>query len=168
MNKKGEMMAGLGIVLVMAIGVIAALAMFPAILGNIGVTTNTATAWNTTVTTSGTANATADLEGQELITIIEVKNETEGAPVDYLGADANVTLTECVSDVTTAKSICIQGMNADWVGVNVNVSYIYGADGYIDDSGGRALTTLIAIFAALAVAVFALMPVLKSGVLNLG
>ena len=168
MNKKGEREGiNMGLLLLIFISVIAALAIYPAIVDNINSATVTITTRNQTFTTAGTANVSVGITGQELITLLNVRNRSGNVPVDTTGADANITLTECIDPATSQKSVCLTGVNADWVGVPVNISYTYGPDGYIDSSGGRALATLVLIFAALAIAIVALEPSMRSGVLDM-
>ena len=169
MKKKGEAQGlGVGLILVAGITLIAALALLPAIFSNIGTSTSTTTVWNSTLTTSGTANTSVGIEGQELISLLSANNESDiTIPLDTAGDDANITVTECIDPVSSLKSVCLTGVNADWLGVNVNISYTYGSDGYVDSAGGRSMVALIAIFTALAIAVVALTPTMRSGVLSL-
>jgi len=164
MNRKGEQTnLGLGLILTVAIGLIAALALMPAIFQNVGTTTNTATATNATYDVAG-AGVTIDLLGQELIGTPFVVNESSG---EALTVTTDYVIDEGVSTSTGVKTIRYTPAGAIYATTGVNITYEYGPDGYIDSSGGRSMAGLIAIFAALAVAVFALSPTLKSGVLNM-
>ena len=104
---------------------------------------------------------TIDLTGQELIGTPVVNNET-GVVVA-----ANYTIDEGVSTITGVKTIRYKANTAEFAGATLNLTYTYGPDGYIESSGGRALASLIAVFAALAIAMVALEPTLRSGVLNM-
>lgn len=163
MNKKGQ--AGtIGLVMIVTITVIVGLVLLTGTAPFIGTATQTGT-FTGQVTPSGLLPG-IDLTGQELITLTSVINGS-GAAVD---CTANFTIAEGVSPRTGTKRIIMQntslGTQACGNGgaaSKINLTYTYGPEGYIDDAGGRAIAPLILIFFALAIAVVALIPSLRSG-----
>lgn len=144
----------LGIIIVITIGILLSTALFGDIGNNIGTLSKTFTITNRTFTTA-TVGAYVDLIGQELIGTAIVVNASNGAQ------NANVTVEEGISPSTGYKRIRMKTNDATWANKQVNVSYTYGAEGYIEDSSGRAIAVLITIFAALLIMVVALYPVIK-------
>ena len=61
----------------------------------------------------------------------------------------------------------LQADTAYFDGETVLLNYTYEPDGYISSSGGRSLASLIIVFAALAIGVIALTPVIQSKVLDM-
>lgn len=163
MDKKGQL--NLGIILTAFIILIVGLALFLAIAQTVGESTNTLTYNSTALGTAGritfpAAGASIDLTGQELESTPTVvfSNGT------LCGAD-NYTITEGISNTTGVKTILFTTL--DNAGAIANVSYVYGPDGYIESGASRSIAGLIAIFFALAIAVIALEPTMRSGVLNM-
>lgn len=166
MNKKAQAQIGLGVIMVTFIAILVGVILFQAIAQEAGKAT-TSSVYNTT---SGSAaitcpadTITIDLEGQELLSTPLVRN----ASGDLVIQSGNYTIDEGVSTTTGVKTIRYTAIGSEFAGNTLNISYDYGRDGYIDNSGGRAMAGLIAIFFALAVAVIALTPTLRSGVLNM-
>lgn len=153
--KKGQV--GMGLVLVAFVAIIVALALYTGALPFIGTATNTQVLVNQTFTSPAASGSTVDLVGQELLDTPIVTNATGALLIE----DANYTIAEAVSAVDGLKRITYTADTAEFNDQELNVSYSYGAEGYIDNSGGRSIATLIAIFAALAVAVIALVPTLR-------
>ena len=158
MDNKGQTM---GIILMAFLGVIVGLVLFQASAGQVGRTHIQVVLVNGTYT-SGANGASVDLIGQELLSTPYVINQS--APVNVGG---NFTIYEGVSPTTGVKTIRMKTINETWASKGINVSYTYGADGYIEDSGTTAIAGLVVIFAALAVAMVVLVPTLRSGVLDL-
>ena len=108
------------------------------------------------------AGVTIDLTGQELF----------GTPTTVFANGtaynvANFTIDEGVSTTTGVKTIRLTSVaNVYEAGENINITYTYGDDGYIDNSGARSMAALIVIMFALAIAVVVLEPTLRSGILN--
>lgn len=151
MNKKGQLTWQM--ILMGFIGIIVSLILLQATYGDIGTTTGRSYLVNYTITTNG--NNPVDIVGQELFDTPIVVNRTGQQVV----ASGNYTISEGVSSATGLKTIQYRstGQQAAWnTSVQVNVSYLYGAQGYIDDAAGRSVTLLIPIMSALAIVAFAL------------
>ena len=156
MNKKGQ---GIGGFLMIFVVVVVGLALFLAVAQIVGPATTIITNANETVTV---ANGTAiDLTGQEFEAIIWVGNSTDG----YTIGAGNYTMSEGVSTVTGVKTVQVTfAADNAYVGETFNMSYTYGPDGYIDNSGARSVAALIAIFMALGIAAVVLIPSLRDAV----
>lgn len=160
-NRKGQM--GMGIVIVAFIGIICALILFQTISQYVG-TSAMATAGSANYTTTvPAANSSIDLLGQELVGAVTFLN---GSNASHSIAAANFTVREGV-DSTGVKGIILTSGDNKFQGTSVNVLYSYYPDGYIDDAGGRGIALIIPILAALAIAVIALAPTLKSGIMDM-
>lgn len=155
-SKKAEVNAG--VLVAIAVGIIVCLTLYVGMSDSFGKTTKTLTMNNVTFTAPAIGSC-IDLRGQELIDTPVVKNATVG---DTVVPATNYTITESVSTVDNLKRIRYCTVGAEGIG-DKNISYTYGPEGYIEDSGARSITSLIAIMAILAVIVFALYPTLKSG-----
>jgi len=161
MNKKAQ--TGWAMLFVVFIGLVAGLALYEAVVSNVGAVTTASSHTNLTVT-MGANGSRVDLDGQELLNTPEVYNATGGELV----TSGNYTIDETVSATTGVKTISIlTPANSNYMSVPVNVTYEYGADGYIASSGGRSMALLIPIFAALALAVFALSPTIRGNFADL-
>ena len=163
MNKKGQTEINIGGLLVAFVGIIVGLALFLAVAQTIGPVTSTTT-YNSSVNgayTSAVSGSKIDLIGQELISVTLVQNATDVLPA------TNYTTGEHVSTSTGVKSIYFQTDDAEIESATFNITYVYGADGYLDNSGARSIALIIPIFAALAIAVVALVPSLRSGIMDL-
>jgi len=162
MNTKGQGVT-IGLLIITAVTIIVGLVLLTGTSPFIGTATTTGTA-NYQVTPN--PSTSIDLLGQELITLTSVINGS-GAAVD---CSANFTIAEGVSPRTGTKRILLTNTTGTkWCGNGattalVNVTYTYGPEGYIDDAAGRAVAPLILIFFALAIAVVALIPSLRSGI----
>ena len=159
MFKKGEI--GVGGILIAFIAIIVGLALMNGgIFDAIGTMTQKVTVANQTVTLPA-AGSIVGLTGQAIESVI-VTNASDGAVVP---ATNYTTQSRVVSNgALTANLLSNGGL---FVSKSVNVSYIYEPAGYETSSGGRALISLIAIFMALAVAVVALTPTFRNGVLDI-
>ena len=161
MNNKGQV--GVGAILIMAISVIVGVILFTAVAQQVGSSTSTVTINKSTGTV---VNETAVylLEYRSISSVV-VYNETGGAVI----AAADYVLTNNVIDPTTG------GLSVRIVPefASNNSKYIWYVTGtaqktdYIADNAGRAIAGLIAVFFALAIAVVAITPSLKSGLLDL-
>ena len=150
-NKKGQ---SVGLVLVIAIGVIVALVLFQAAAGQAGKSTSTSTLSEGQYTLPANG-ACKDLVGQELLDTATVTNKSSGTTF------GNVTVKERVSSVDGLKRIGICTDGTAWDsdtsnGRTVNITYTYGPEGYVGDSGARAIVGIIILLGAIAIAVFAL------------
>ncbi len=156
----------LGLLLMAFIAAIVALAIIPSIAVTTSVLSNTFTIENETITAPDYLG-TIDLTGQEIIdsptpTVYNATNITLFTQV------TNYTITEAISSTTGLKTIIFTTLNgSDFANESVNVSYTYGADGYIDNSAGRNLTGLIIIFLAIGIIVTILGMVFKSDLMKI-
>ena len=109
-------------------------------------------------------NTNVELTGQTLASTELVTNGTY-----TVIAAANYTVASCNRPSDGMKGICYKALGIGVPAANdtVKVSYTYYPNGYIDDAGGRSMAGLIAIFTALAIAIVALVPALRSGVLDM-
>ena len=165
MDKKGQM--SFGIFISIFIGVIIGLLLLQASAvyveqgtrSSTGVATITAKQY--AAPGSGTVRV---LDGQELVELTSVTNATG----DDIAA-ANYTVAECVRPTDGLKGICYTSTGVGEPPANgaVNITYTYYPEGYIDSSGGRSIASLIIIFFALAIAAIALVPSIRSGVMDM-
>jgi len=159
MNNKGQM--GVQGFMLVFIGVIVGLILFQAVAQYAGSVTTTTLANNDTYTAVG-INQEIELTGQEYISGAIVTNASDG----YEYTSDNYTITETVHS-DGVKGITLTVLDNDLGNAtSINVSMVYGDDGYIESAGTRSIVSLIAIFFALAVVVVALSPVLQSKLLE--
>lgn len=164
MNDKGQ--GSIGIMLVAAIAILVGLAIFSgAILPNIGTATRTEISMTNTSYTMAASNSTVEIThcGQKILSGL-VYNRSSGVLltttnysfVQFVGADGLVA-----AGVKTLEE-------SGYASSPINVTCVsYEPDGYVESSGGRSIVLLVAIFSALAIAVVALVPTLRSGVLEM-
>ncbi len=168
MRKKGQSDFGIGMILVTFIAILVGVILFQAVAQQAGASTNTALinisseADNTGRITVPADGIFVDLVGQEIITtpVVIMSNGT-AIPA------TNFTITEGVSTTSGVKTIRYLAIGSSFTGVALNASYEYGPDGYIENGGARAITGLIALFFALGIAVVALTPTMRQGVLDM-
>jgi hypothetical protein len=163
MNKKGQDNNILGFTILAFVVIIVGLALLTSSTTNIGQSVNTyAYAENGVVPAA--AGEIKWMTGQSLLSTPTVINQSA-----VQNCASNVTFAEGVNPTTGVKAIKMT-TNALWTTAEcskLNITYTYGGDGYIDDSGGRAIANLIPIFFVLAIAIVALVPTLRNGALNL-
>lgn len=157
-NKKGQISAG--VILVIFVGVVCALALIPAIATQVEQTTRansgTVTVTNSTITTPANG-AVISLTGQELVGTPIVTNSSEGTVI----AAGNYTIAECIRASDGLKGICYTTKSTYGAARSYNISYAYYPDGYADDGASRSIMGLILIFAMIAIAIFVLYPIMK-------
>lgn len=147
------------------VGAIIALVLIFVIADQVNLTTTTIEEVNTTVTANA-PNVTLDVRGRQLISSINIFNTTNIS--QNLGERFGASLQTGIS--TTSGLLSVQlvfndtGVNFE--GEEVNVSYTANPDGYISDSGGRSVTKLILIFAALAILIFTVVVFIQFGFLG--
>ena len=178
-NKKGVSEFGMiSIIVIVAITLIVGVLLFQVVAQEVGKSTNTITLGltgdNNTILSANVPDAIdtkIDLIGQDLIGSATVVNATGG----QTATSGNYTVGEHVSATTGVQSIYFELDDPQFTGANLtasgsvglNITYEYGADGYIANSGARAMAALIAIFFALAIVVVALSPTLRSGLMEM-
>lgn len=158
MNNKGQFGA-VGVLIIIAIGVIVAITL---LLG--GVTSNVATMTKTVNVVNQTidcpnASATPNyvtLRGQAARGVL-VSDADDGS----LFNQGNWTVRNYVVNNGALESRLV-AVDGAYNGFNCHVNYVSEPFGYDTNGGGRAITDLIIIFCAIAIAVFALAPILKN------
>ncbi len=169
MDKKGEnTMAGVGVFMGIFVLVIVGIALFQASAQQVGSATDLVDLVNVSLNGPSVDNTPQYFLNYKLIGTPVIFNATGNSEIP---AD-NFTLTNNVIDpTTTALSVNITPTTtAVELGYDVGTWTISGEAqpvGYIADSGARSVAALIAIFFALAIAIVALEPTLRSGVLNM-
>ena len=166
MNNKGQTAQGVGLFITLFISIMVGVILLIAVAQQVGITLDSAS-YNTS---SGDAAYTApadgetiDLEGQELLSTPLVINGTG----DNVVNTANYTIDEGVSVTTGVKTIRYTASGSTYDGDAINISYDYGPDGYVENSGARGMIGMIVVFFALAIAIIAIEPTIRSGVLNM-
>ncbi len=160
MNKKAQVEGVLGAILVMFIGVLVGLILFQAVAQETGRSLNTLVfndSSDGSTTTLGANGTRLDLTGQDLLSTPVVTNITSGIVVQA----GNYTIDEVVSTSTGVKTISYLVLTPEYASQEVNITYTYGPDGYIDNAAARSIVPLITIFFALAIAVIALSPTMR-------
>jgi len=161
MNRKGAEGITIGAIIMVFVGVIFGLVILTDGISNqVASITQTATVVNSTQTFPA-AGANLTLTGQ-LVSDFIATNSTDGVTI----GTGNYTIynMQLLNGELTAL---LEANTTPYNSQDVNLSYTYEPFGYQTNSGSRALLGLIIIFAALAIAVFALVPTLRSGVLQL-
>ena len=169
MNKKGQAQIGIfiGLFIVLLVGLI----LLTSSAQNVGLSTTAITLGgvnsnNTLIAADIPAvGSSVDLVGQDLLDTPVVVNGTTGETV----AAGNYTISEIVSTSTGVKTISFQLDDLEFSSTNqtasgsigLNITYQYGPDGYINDSGGRALSNLIILMFAIALVVLSMLPVVR-------
>jgi hypothetical protein len=172
MNNKAQMQQ-VGLIFGAFIIAIVALGFFNPIASNIASTTDTQTATNETITLAA-ANTTTNLKGRELVGTLLAYNATgdPNGPITNpnstgIIAGANFTITSNVL-VTGDLFLRITAVdNSPFRNSNINVSYEYKPVTYIDNGGGRALASIILVFAALALAIAMIVPSFRNGIMDM-
>ena len=166
MNKKGQM---LGIILTAFMVAIVGLALYAAVVQTVGnslTAISAGTDVNNVTVVIPAASASIDITGQDLLSTPTVWNST----TNFLIGAGNYTIDETVSTTTGVKTIQFTSaalVDAGLIGTTANITMVYGTEGYIADSGARGMANLIPIFMALAIAIVALSPTLRNGVIDL-
>ncbi len=157
MNKKAQT-DGLGDILLVFIAVLVGVIILTASAQLIGDTVNTQIVANDTLSS---ANGTSNLQGK-FVSGVEVYNGTDDVIIDssnYTIANNQVVDGTETARITVATEAAYQVL--DW-----NISYTTQPTTYISNGGGRAVANLIVLFFAIAIALVALSPTLRSKVLE--
>ncbi len=191
MNKKGQQLATVGTLLMTAIAIIIGLVLlYQSISGNVGTMTQKGTGiYNTTIAAAWTGakgiNLTYGFKLDEGC-VAETDNwrksalsecgitatvaSNNGTPLaegtDYILYETSAC-SNSTYDITYLSSLGINSSvgNAD---NRTIVTYTYCPDGYITNQqpGGRAVATIIVLLCALCIAIVALVPVLRNGLVD--
>lgn len=160
MEKKGQI-AGVGAFLVLFIGIIVALTLINGgISSNVGNVVNTQTVVNGSITFPTNTTALA-LSGQAVSNVIAI-NATDGTVVPA----SNYTITNYDVSTGTIRATIIADGNTPYAGEPVNISYTFEPLGYAKEGATRAITSLILVFASLAIVGFVLFKIYNDGVFD--
>ena len=168
MNKKGQM-DGLGMIIIVAVTLIVGVVFFQVIAQEIGSSTNTVEIANQSLTAAAVNDTLQYIINCRALSSVVIINATgTGIIVD----SGNYTITnDVINPTTSALSVSVNptiSATPD-LGYGVGIWKISGTCQpltYIADSGGRAVTSIILIFFALAIVVVAISPTLRSGLLD--
>jgi len=169
MNKKGQ--SQIGVFIILFIVLLVGLILLQSSAQNVGLSTTAialgGTNSNNTLLAADipAVGSSVDLVGQDLLSTPVVVNGTTGQSVDA----GNYTISEIVSTSTGVKTISFQLDDPQFSSTNqtatgsigLNITYQYGPEGYINNSGGRALSTLIILMFAIALVILSIIPVVR-------
>ena len=153
MNKQAQI--GTGGIILGAIAIIVCLILFQASATNVEQGTQTVTGATTKVnatTAAGPIGTITELPGQELVSIVSVKNISND-----VATATNYTIAECIRKSDNLKGICYTSKAAS-IGDYPNASgvlyitYTYYPSGYIDDAGARSVAGIILVLTAIGIA----------------
>jgi len=157
MNRTGAIT--LGLIIMSFVGVVAAVAMFaPGITSPIATITTTNALVNQTFTWPA-VGANLTLPGQATRNHIVV-NATSASQAEI--PTSNYTVRNYILGTDGTLSSTIQNLPGNgFAGRNVNISYTSEPYGYSTDGGVRAVTSLVILFGALAIALIAIWPAIS-------
>jgi hypothetical protein len=164
MNKKGIENLGIGTLIVLAVAIIVCLTLLTGgITSGVGQVTQTTSFTNVTYT-SAAIGSSINIPYQAVKGTVTIVNATSGTAIP----STNYTITNYVVNngqlVTTLTSL---GGAGGWQGKNVNITATTVEPfGYDTNAGGRVMANLILIFAALALFIAVLVPIIKNGVVD--
>lgn len=162
MNKKGQI--GVGMILMIAITLIVGVVLFQVVAQQVGSSTSTWTVANASLTGAAVNDTAQYLTDYRSISGVRIFNATNDVEVD----SGNYTVANNIVDPTTgglSVSITPSGLSVPNLGYDAGTWTIDGTaqpTTYIANAGARAVAGLIAIFFALAIAVVAISPTLRS------
>jgi len=164
-SKKGQTDIGIGTIMIVFIAVLVGIIFVQAIAQEVGSSINTVTVANDSLGTASNST-TVYLTSYRYISSVVITNESNGAVVP----STNYTVTNNVIDPTTGGlSVSVLPQSPASLGLSGWEWEISGTAQpvtYIAESGGRTMASLIVIMFALAIAVVALTPTLKSKILE--
>lgn len=141
---------GLGILVIVAVGLIFGLIVLTSIADqvNVATTTRTLTLFNTT-------GGAALTQYQAINAGYKVVNSTGYADIPA----SNVTIIPSITGVQ--QTLKVNVIDPKWTGQPLLINGTVEPVGYVTDAGSRSVVSLIVIMAALALLVFSLLPTLK-------
>lgn len=161
MNKKGQNALGIGIIMVVFITIIVGVILFTAIAQQAGDVTNTVDLADTQATLGANGDSIY-LDYRSLGGTVVIENSTGGVI-----AAGNYTITNNALDPSDGTlSVQIQTDTTEYENELVNITSAGTQPQTYVGGAANSITGLIAIFFALAIAIVALTPTLRSGVLN--
>jgi len=160
-NKKGQM--NMGMILMSFIAIIVGVILFQTIAQEVGSSTNTVSVANQTETLAANGEDIY-IEEYRALSDVVILNATDNATI----SSGNYTVTNnAINPTTGALSVKVTTDDAEFESSSVRVSGTAQPLTYIDSSGGRSMALLIPIMFALAIAVVALEPTLRSKILEM-
>ena len=152
---------GLGLIVVVMVSIVMGLVLFQNMAQSVGTVTTSGVYVNKTVTLKAN-NTYTDINGAQKYTSVTIFNQS--AVVDSI--NVSVENRPIGDDGLITMSLRVTGTGT-FANQLVNITGTYEPDGYISDSGSRSVTLLIVIFLAVCIAVIALTPTLRNGILDL-
>ena len=152
-----------GLFIMIGVVAIVGLVLLQSSAQQVGETTRTVALANGSYNIGTTVNGVTDLIGMELLSTPLVLNASSGSVVVAAG---NYTIAEGISATTGKKIIQYKKLTGD-INDTVRISYTYGPDGYIEDSGAKAITAIIIVMFAVGIAVVVMVPTLRSGLIDM-
>lgn len=143
----------LGMAIMIFIAVLVGLILLQASAVSVGEVTNTISVVNQSITTAANGLA-VNLQGREVSDVIIRNSSVLFNTVNYSTLNNRIVN----GAFGTAQ---LQTDNAFMASQSVNASYTYEPFGYIDDSGGRSVASLILIFFALIILIVSILPAIK-------
>lgn len=163
MDKKGQLDISVGLLLMTSIAIIVGLILFQTIAQQVGVSTNTQTITNRSLGVVN--NLTTYYIPYRSISDVIIVNNTGALPI--LAVNYTVT-NEVINPADGSLSVSIKPLSTiDWTGYTWKISGTVQPQTYIADSGARSVAGMIAVFFALAIAVVALEPTLRSKIIDM-
>lgn len=159
-NKRGE--ATIGVLIMTAIAIIVGVILLVGSAQNIGESTNTITVANASLGVASNST-TVYLTSYKLISDVVIYNGTAIVPATNYTVTNNVVYNGALAVSVLPSS----GAIYNYTGYQWNISGTAQPIGYIPESGGRAVAGMIIVFFALSIAVVALTPSLRNGVMDL-
>lgn len=156
-NLKGDTMT----IFLIFVGLILVTTIIVPISDQVFAQSNTITVTNATVTALA-INVSLDVQGRTLLTVSNVSEA-----INVSNVSNGMFLQTGISTTTGLESVqlFLNDTAADFVGVEINLSYTAEPDGYARDAGTRSITILITLFAALAALIYVIV-VLFGGTLG--
>jgi hypothetical protein len=160
MNKQAQI--SIGAILVVFVTILVGVVLFQTIAQQVGTVTSTVAVANQSETLAANG-ASIYIEEYRALSSVVILNASDNVTI----AAGNYTVTNnAINPTTGALSVQVTTDDAEFASNAVRVSGTAEPLTYVSNSGGRAVAGLISIFFALAVAVVALTPTLRSGILN--
>jgi hypothetical protein len=144
----------LGMMIVIAFGIIIGLSLLTPISNNVNSLTSTQSVVNLT-TTSGAINTPVTITGYQGVVGSYVIYNSSGTSIP----NANMTLSSAT--VGGQKVLVLTTLVGPWNSTTVKINAALEPMGYLEDGASQTIALLIVIFASLGIAVFALYPIMK-------
>lgn len=166
MNKKGLENGMIGTLVILAVAIIVCLTLLTGGISSSAASLSTLTSLsNVTYTAPASAGLSINIPYQALKGTITVTNATSGTVIPA----TNYTITNYVVSngqlVTTLTANA--GNSLGWQGKSINISSTSVEPfGYDTNSGSRAISGLIIIFAIIALVIAVMVPVVKNGIID--